>query len=137
MIVDRLWHRELYSKERYIGGLADRLRKVTLVPVTTWHMPWAQYDLYEERHYTKKNIILVICPLNALIGPVTRYLLLATRHPLPVEKCCRTIIKAITRLLIHLSLHNLLQNRELLLYTFFGRYIPSVSTTLTIRWGGK
>ena len=47
-------HRELYSKERYIGGLADRLWKVTLVPVTTWRMPCAQYYLYdlpEERHY--------------------------------------------------------------------------------------
>ena len=48
-------HRELYSKERYIGGLADRLWKVTLVPVTICHMPCAQYDgiydLPEESHY--------------------------------------------------------------------------------------
>ena len=54
-------HRELYSKERYIGGLANRLWKVTLVPVTTWHMPYAQYDgiydLPKESHYLSYFLI--------------------------------------------------------------------------------
>ena len=48
-------HHKLYSKERCIGGLADRLWKVSLVSVTTWHMPCAQYDgIYDlpaESHY--------------------------------------------------------------------------------------
>ena len=52
--------------ERHIVGLADRLWKVTAVQVTTWHIPCAQYDIYElpeESHY-----FLVIFPLIALIS---------------------------------------------------------------------
>ena len=45
----------IYSKARHIGGLANRLWKITSVPVTTWHMPCVQYDgiyeLPEESHY--------------------------------------------------------------------------------------
>ena len=61
MCATKRGHRELYSKERYISGLADRLWKVTLVPVTTWHMPYAQYDgiydLPEESHYLSYLLI--------------------------------------------------------------------------------
>ena len=43
----------------------DRLRKITAVPVTTSHMPCAQYDgMYD---LPEESIILVICPLNSLI----------------------------------------------------------------------
>ena len=44
-----------YIQRKDIGGLADRPWKITAVPVTTWHMPGAQYDgifdLTEESHY--------------------------------------------------------------------------------------
>ena len=43
------------QRKDIIGGLADRPWKITAVPVTTCHMPCAQYDgifdLPEESHY--------------------------------------------------------------------------------------
>ena len=80
-----------YSKERYIGGLADRLWKVTLVPVTTWHMPYAQYDriygLPEESHYFSylpvERATRHPSPATGYSLSVTRYPVPAIRHPLP------------------------------------------------------
>ena len=44
-----------YIQRKDISGLADRLWKITAVPVTTWHMPCVQYDgiydLPKESHY--------------------------------------------------------------------------------------
>ena len=48
-------YHKLYSKERHIVGLANRLWKVTAVAVTTWHVLCAQYngmyELPEESQY--------------------------------------------------------------------------------------
>ena len=52
-----------YLKERHIGGLADRLWKITAIPVSTWHMQCVKRGSGGNTRLSPRSKMLLV-PMN-------------------------------------------------------------------------
>ena len=71
--VEEIWEGivNYYLKERHIGGLSDRLWKITAVPVSTWHMQWVKRGLVGNIKRLPRATMLLQCS-NEFFSPAGR-----------------------------------------------------------------